>query len=154
MAIALRFEHVDGIRLRQQMAQKTERNKDGVISLGTEWRFEKAPGSREDAEVPRDVDQRTKEPTSTYSPTINYGLKNLIVERKGPIVHLQFRNSSVRNQLRIKVQSLTSTGKKGSDGVEIKKWQDSGPVQYLAPQMWGGVAVGDGVRAILDEMPT
>ena len=153
MAIALKLEHVDGLRLRQQLATKVARQ-DGVILAGTEWRFEKVQGTHEDAVVPRDLDLRTKEPINTYSPTINYGLKNLVIERKGPITHLQFRNSSVRNLLRIKVQTQVATGKPGRDGEEIKKWQDSGVPQYLAAQAWGGVAVGDGTRAILDECPT
>jgi hypothetical protein len=158
MAIALRLEHVDGLRLRQQLATAKRNNTkegDNTILGGVDWHFEKVSGTHEDAVVPRDLDARTREPTNTYSPTINFGLKNLVIERKGPITHLEFRNTSVRNQLRIKTQTNVSTGRRTKDGADIKVWEDSGvPPQYLAPQLWGGVAVGDGTRVILDEMPT
>jgi hypothetical protein len=161
MAIFLNFEHVDGLRLRQQLAVATRVEgtelSDGAVVGAKEWLFEKLePGAHAspDREVPRDLHPKTREPLNTYTGvTINFGLKNLVIDfTKRGVIQVPFRNSSVRNQLRIRYETVTK--RKGKDGTETEVWKSSGPAQYLAPQLWGGVAVGDGQRAILDEMPT
>ena len=154
MAIFLKFDHVDGLRLRQQIAQDVKRHEKetGIVIDAKEWRFDKDPITRKDAELPLDIDQRTQKPLSTYSATINFGLKNLVIEKKGAGVNVSFRNSSVRNQMRIKTQELVEV-KKDSKGAPVKEWRDTG-TSYLQPSNWGGVYVGDSQRAVVDEMPT
>lgn len=154
MAIFLKFEHVDGIKLRQQLAQDVKRHdKENTVTAGKDWRFEKDPITGKDAHVARDIDPRTQEPLNTYSPTVNFGTKNLVLEKAGKGENINFRNSSVRNQLRLKAQELKPTGKTTKEGDVLKSWQDVG-TSYLSPQAWGGVFVGDGQRVIIDEMPT
>lgn len=145
MAIFLKLDHVDGLRLRHQTAFKVDRV-DGIVKNGTEWRFEKD-------EVPRDLDLRTQKPLNTYSPTVNFGTKNLVIEKKGTGATLSFRNSSIRNQLRVKTQVFTEV-RKGKDMKPVKEWQDAGTPVYIVPQGWGGAFVGTDQRAVLDEMPT
>lgn len=155
MAIFLRIEHIDGLRMRQQTAQKVQREgTDGTVKAGTEWRFDKDPVSKEDALVQRDLDSRTREPTNIYSPVLNFGLRNLVIERKGPVVAIAFRNSSVRNQLRIRYEQFLPTGKKNSKDEDILEWRSTAAPTYILPSQWGGVSVGTGIRAFLDEMPT
>lgn len=154
MAIFLKFDHVDGLRLRQQIAQDVKRHEKetGTVLSSKEWRFEKDPITSKDAEVPLDIDQRTQKPLSTYSVTVNFGLKNIVIEKKGSGVNVSFRNSSVRNQLRVKTQELREV-KKDVKGNAVKEWKDTG-TSYLLPSNWGGVYVGDNQRAVVDEMPT
>jgi hypothetical protein len=159
MSIALQIQHVDGLRLRQQLAIKVERiagteTSDGLVKGATEWRFEKEPGTHKDMDVPQDRDKRNPEKVlGTYSPCISYALKNLVIEMKGKLINVDFRNTSVRNTLRIKVQTLVGTGRKNKAEEEIKEWKDQG-VTYLPATQWGGFSVGDGQRVVLDEMPT
>jgi hypothetical protein len=159
MAIFLTLQHVDGLRLRQQVAATVERVKgtetsDGMVVGAKEWHFEKKPGTREDVEVEQDRDKRNPDKLlGTYSPSISFGLKNLVVERKGAVTNIDFRNSSVRNIMRIKTQVLAPVGKKDKEGKDIKAWTDQNTI-YLPPNQWGGFAVGEGLRIILDEMPT
>lgn len=153
MAIFLKIEHVEGLRLRQQVAQSVLRAKTGEVQKGSEWTFERDPVSRKEAEVPRDLDPRTRAPVNTYSVSVNHGTKNLVIDKKGKPASVSFRNSSLRNQLRIKLQELAPV-KKDKDGKDVLAWKDIGTLQYLGPQATGGVTVGDGVRAFIDEMPT
>lgn len=153
MAIFLKIEHVEGLRLRQQVAQSVLRAKTGEVQKGSEWVFERDPLSRKEAEVPRDLDPRTRIPLNTYSPSVNHGTKNLVIDKKGAPASVSFRNGSLRNQLRIKLQALERV-KKDKEGKDILAWKDIGAPQYVPPQTVAGVTVGDGVRAFIDEMPT
>jgi hypothetical protein len=156
MSIQLKIDHVDDLRLRHQMAHKVERvqSKEGIgsgeVTSGTEWRFAD--------EVERDRDPRRVDANGHpillphYTFHIAYGLKNVVIEKKGKVETLSFRNSSIRNQMRIKLQVLTVTGE-NKKGDAIKEWKDQTP-QYVPPNTWTGVAVGDGLRAVCDEMPT
>ena len=164
MAILLSLTHQPGLKLRQQTAHTVIRDKDtvtqegadpsqstGAVLLGKEWKFEPDPITGGDMEVPRDRNPRTQEPLSTYSVTLAYGLRNLVAEKAGKVEHLTFRNSSIRNPLRIRYQhQVIERSKKGDD---VKQWRN-GSISYLPAGQWGGVAIGDGTRAILDEQPT
>jgi len=151
MSMQLKIDHVDGLRLRHQVAHKVDR-KEGDVQAGTEWRF--------DEEVPRDTDPRKRDANGaplilpSYTFYVAYGLKNVVIEKKGKAENLTFRNSSLRNQLRIKIQALTETGKKDKTGVALKEWRDQQSPQYIPANQWTGVCVGDGLRAIVDEMAT
>jgi len=144
MSIKLSLKHSDGLRLRNQSATKTDQ---GVI-----WKFDP-----EDCK--QDEDLRHVEPDGshtklgTYTTYITTGLKNLVVERKGKVDHFDFRNSALRNQLRIRYQKLVEV-KTGKEGKVSKEWRFDGQPTYIPPNTWSGVFVGDGQRAILDEMPT
>lgn len=154
MSIALTLNHVDGLRLRHQVAHKVTRiegDNGGAVQSGTEWRFE--------GDIERDTDPRKRDANGaplilpTYTFHISYGLKNAVIEKKGRVENIQFRNSSLRNQIRIRTQAFTDTNRKDKSGAAIKAWHDQS-ISYLPANVWGGVAVGDGVRTIIDEMPT
>lgn len=150
MSVQLKFDYVDGLRLRQQMAHNVER-KDGDVQSGTEWRFE--------GEVPRDTDPRKRDQNgapmilNTLTFYVSYGLRNCVVEKKGKPDNLTFRNASLRNQLRLRQQTFVDSGRKNKADEPIKVWKDES-VSYLPANTWGGIFIGDGVRAIIDEMAT
>lgn len=173
MSIQLRLQHEDGIRLRQQTAHKVERVEtlvDGKPVEGgpvkpttaTDWRFDKWQDSTgrtyeecQQDEDPRRVDAQGKKlKLGTYTLHITAGMRNLVVERKGKVAPFNFKNPAIRNQLRIRYQTLEKTGRKTKDGKDVHEWKDSGSPQYIPPNTFAGVYVGDGQRAILDEMPT
>jgi hypothetical protein len=150
MSVTLRLNHVDGLKLRQQSAHKITRTPDGQVVNGLEWKFE-PPTDPVNETLMQDEDPRRRDsqgkPTKlgTYTVYITAGLKNLVVSKKGPIVSVDFKNSSLRNQMRTKVQKLDP---------KTKQWKDDGAPQYVPPNTAYGVFVGDNQRAILDEMPT
>jgi hypothetical protein len=154
MSIQLVVDHVEGLRLRHQMAHKVERTEGdhgGDVKGGAEWRFAD--------EIERDKDERRRDNNGhplllpRYTFHVSYGLKNAVIEKKGKIETLSFRNSALRNQLRIKVEALTDTGRKDKKDAPIKEWRPQ-QTQYVPANTWTGVAVGEGLRAIVDEMPT
>jgi hypothetical protein len=150
MSITLKLNHVEGLNLRQQAAHKVVRTEDGHVVGGVDWKFE-PPTDVEAGSLARDTHIRELDSKGrpkkldTYTVYITAGLKNLVVSKKGPIVSVDFRNSSLRNQMRIKLQKLDP---------KSKQWKDDGAPQYVPPNSPWGVFVGDGQRAILDEMPT
>ena len=171
MSIQLRLVHEDGIRLRQQTATKVERIENvvdgkkvegGAIKSGTDWKFERyqLPNGQWLEEAQQDEDPRRvgsdgkKIKLGTYTLHITTGLRNLVVERKGKVAPFNFRNSSIRNQIRRQYQKLTETGRKTKEGKAVFEWKNDGPATYVPPNTFDGVFVGDGQRAILDEMPT
>jgi hypothetical protein len=92
-------------------------------------------------------------PLGTYTCHIAANLRNLVVEKKGKVEAIQFRNASLRNQMKIRQQEFVDSGKKDKAGKPIKEWKTT-KQEYLPANEWGGVFAGDGTRAILDEMPT
>ncbi len=157
MSIMLQFKHVDGLRLRQQSAHDVERTPDNQIVAGKEWRFDIGP-DRKPQEVEQDKDERRRDaqghPTllGTYTAHITAGLRNLVVEKTGKAENIAFRNSSVRNKLKVRYQTLTGEG--AEPGKKVKQqWKDSG-TQFVDANSWGGAFIGDTTRVILDEQPT
>jgi hypothetical protein len=161
MSVQLKLTHEEGVRLRQQTAHKVERHVNGVPLTGTDWRFDKYQDEtgKTFEEVQQDRDPRRigndgkKLPLGTYTLHVTAGMRNLVVERKGKVTPFNFKNPAVRNQMRIKYQELVATDRK-KDGKVVHEWKDSGSAQYIPPNTFGGVFVGDNQRAILDEMPT
>jgi hypothetical protein len=162
MSIQLKLTHEEGVRLRQQTAQKVERGSAGQIQAASEWKFDKHQDQNGHAteECPQDLDPRRvgndgkKIPLGTYTLHVTYNMRNLVVERKGKISPFNFKNPAIRNQMRVRYQELKPTDRK-KDGKVIHEWKDSpGAPQYIPPNTFGGVFVGDNQRAILDEMPT
>jgi hypothetical protein len=167
MAIQLKLTHEEGVRLRQQTAHKVERQAGagdggGIPVMGTDWKFDRFqdPTGKTFEEVPQDRDPRKVGPDGkhiplgTYTVHVTANMRNLVVERKGKVAAFNFKNPAVRNQMRIKYQTLEKTGRKTKDGKEVHEWKDSGQPQYIPPNSFGGAFVGEGQRAILDEMPT
>lgn len=162
MSIELRLTHEEGLRLRQQSAHAVTRAEGNVVTAGKDWKFDKLQdyeGKPVD-EVDQDRDARQvdgagkKLKLGKYTVHITAGTRNLVVERKGKVKSLDFLNRAIRNQLRIKYQELKDTGRK-VNGKAIHEWKDSaGPALYIPPNTWGGAFVGDGQRAVIDEMPT
>lgn len=157
MAISLRFNHIEGLRLRQQQAKQvefTEGVHGGTAMAGkrTEWAFDGADCVQDTD--PRRLDNHGKPlPLGTYTVHIAANLRNCVVEKKGPVVAVEFRNGALRNQMKIRQQEFAATGKSDKGGKPIKEWVTT-KTEYLPPNTWGGAYAGDGVRAILDEMPT
>jgi hypothetical protein len=162
MSVTLKLNHEDGIRLRQQAATKVERVQtevDGhkvdtpIVSKGVDWRFEREDVQQD--EDPRKVDTNGRKiKLGTYTVYITAGLKNLVVERKGPVKPYNFHNNSIRNQIRIQPQKLTEV-KKGKEGEKpVMGWKNDGTPTYVPANTFGGVFVGDNLRAVIDEMPT
>ncbi len=157
MAIALRFEHIEGLRLRQQQAKKVqfsegENGGTPIASDKMEWTFDGADCAQDTD--PRKVDNKGKPlPLGTYTVHIAANLRNLVVEKKGPITAIQFRNAALRNQMKIRQQEFKDTGKKDKNNKPIKDWVTT-KQEYLPANTYGGAYAGDGIRAILDEMPT
>jgi hypothetical protein len=154
MAICLKIKHTDGLRLRQQVASVQARAGDGAVIKGAQWHFEKDPITKRDAEVPRDLDQRSRKPLDTSTVYVSYGLKNLVIDRKGVPAGVDLFNSSLRNSLKVQIETLTEVKTKGDEKKVQKEWVPSGPPAFIAPMATSGVIVGDGVRAILNEVPT
>lgn len=158
MSIELRLRHEDGVRLRQQTAHNVERA-DGTS--GKDWKFDRYQDAngKDQGEMQQDLDNRRVGPDGkhlplgTYTVHITAGLRNLVVERKGKISSFDFQNRAIRNQLRIKYQKLVATDRK-KGGQVVHEWVDEGQAQYIPANTFGGAFVGDGQRAILDEMPT
>lgn len=171
MAVQIQFRHVEGMRIRQQtfrdiphtVPAKLKRAPDPNfpddpsrsievlleperIENVREWKFEPE-------DIPQDEDARTHKPTGVYTVHLAYNLKNVVLERKGPGENVTFRNAGIRNTLRIWQQTFTDTGKLSKGGKAIKDWVKQSP-SLLAPNTYGGVFIGDGNRAIVEELPT
>jgi hypothetical protein len=133
MSVQLKLEKIAGVRYRQQ----TQRESTGKGGEKTKiWAFE--PG-----DCQPDLDQRTREPLPSFTVYVSAGLKNLVVEKTGADTTVNFHNSSVRNQLRIRQQSKDKNG----------KWENVRD-EYVPANTFCGVFVGAANRAIVDEMPT
>jgi hypothetical protein len=171
MSIQLKLNYEEGVRLRQQSAHKVERQKalvdgkevpGGPVTGGTDWRFDKFqfPNGKTVEECQQDEDPRRvgndgqKVKLGTYTLYITAGTRNLVVERRGKVIPFNFKNTALRNQMRIKYQTLEKTARKTKDGKDVHEWHDSGVPQYIPPNTPCGVFVGDSQRAIVDEMPT
>lgn len=163
MSIKLKLQHSEGLRLRQQTAQDVTRTEGNLVTAGKDWKFDKHVDyeGRPSDELDQDRDPRLVDGSGkklrlgTYTVHINAGMHNLVIERKGKVKSLDFKNESIRNQLRIKYQELKETGRKTKDGKPIFEWKDqAGAPIFIPPNSWGGAFVGEGQRAILDEMPT
>jgi hypothetical protein len=126
---------------------------DGLVVNGKDWRFEKDPVTKKDVDIDFDRDPRTQQPLKTHSFSLSFGLKNAVIDRHGKAENVAFRNESVRNVLRVKILSHEPTAKKAADGDFIRAWKEHSTI-FVPPGQWGGAVVGDGLRAILDEMPT
>lgn len=145
MSTMIQLRHIDGLRVRQQDYKDVPDSRfKGELKEGEQlptvkaWRFPVDGG-----EVRQDVDNRTHEPLGSYSPYIGYNLRNLVIDRKGKQENVTFRNGNVRQSLKISQQEL------GRD----KKWKPAG-VSILSANSWGGCVVGDGNRAVIEELPT
>jgi hypothetical protein len=177
MSIQLKLTHEEGLRLRQQQASDVERTEDkvivdaegnkqtlrgGLVVRSKDWKFVRGTDNNghptEDVqqdEDPRRVDGNGKKlKMGTYTLHVTAGIRNLVVERKGKVTPYNFKNPAVRNQIRVKYQTLEKSGRKTKDGKDVHEWKDSGLPQYFPPNAPLGVFVGDAQRAIVDEMPT
>jgi 5-hydroxyisourate hydrolase-like protein (transthyretin family) len=163
MSVTLKLQHEEGVRLRQQSAHKIE-EKDlttGEPVHSVEWRFVKRPASDgkvveecQQDEDPRRVDANgRKAQLGTYTVHVTAGMNNLIIERKGKVAPFNFKNPAIRNQVRVQYQKLVDSGRQ-KDKKPVFEWKNDGAPQYLPPNTFGGAFVGDGQRAIVDEMPT
>jgi hypothetical protein len=180
MSVTLKLVHEEGIRLRQQAAHKIDVTKDKTVEktdpltgekvtekvpefshTTVEWRFVKRPASDgksveecQQDEDPRRVDSSGhKIKLGTYTVHITHGMNNLVIERKGKVTPFNFKNNAIRNQVRVQYQRLVDSGRT-KDKKPVHEWKNDGPPQYLPPNTFGGAFVGDGQRAIVDEMPT
>lgn len=167
MSIQLKLQHEEGLRLRQQTAQSVERGPGGNVQRATDWKFNKFQDANGHVteEIQQDLDPRRvgsdgkKLPLGKYTVHVTYNQHNLVIERKGKVVPFNFKNEAIRNQMRIKYQTLVEKiGKDGKpvlkDGKPVHVWEDSGQPQYVPPNTFAGAFVGDKQRAILEEMPT
>jgi hypothetical protein len=183
MAIQLKLTHEDGLRLRQQQATDIKRQEpkvvertvdektgqltglgiiDGTIRGGKEWKFMRGTDTNghPTEDVQQDEDLRRidgngkKLKLGTYTVYLTAGIRNLVIERTGKVAPFNFKNGALRNQVRVKYQTLEKSGRKTKDGKEVHEWKDSGNAQYFPPNTFAGVFIGTGQRAILDEMPT
>jgi hypothetical protein len=164
MSVTLKLTYEEGIRLRQQSAHKIEHKdeKTGATSSTVDWRFVKRPASDgkiveecQQDEDPRRVDSNgRKVQLGTYTVHVTHGMNNLVIERKGKVTPFNFKNGAIRNQVRIQYQRLVDSGRKTKDQKPVHEWKNDGAPQYLPPNTFGGAFVGDGQRAIVDEMPT
>lgn len=172
MSVTLKLTHEEGIRLRQQSAHRVEHTEERTDTLtgektkvgktSVDWRFVKRPASDgkivEDCqqdEDPRRVDSNgRKMQLGTYTVHVTAGMNNLVIERKGKVAPFNFKNGAIRNQVRIQYQRLVDSGRQTKDKKPVHEWKNDGAPQYLPPNTFGGAFVGDGQRAIIDEMPT
>jgi hypothetical protein len=163
MSVTLKLQHEEGIRLRQQSAHKIEgKDLTGAPTQTVEWRFVKRPASdgKITEEVQQDEDPRRvdsngrKVQLGTYTVHITHGMNNLVIERKGKVAPYNFKNGAIRNQVRVQYQRLVESGRKTKEGKPVHEWKNDGQPQYLPPNTFGGAFVGDGQRAIVDEIPT
>jgi len=164
MSVTLKLTHEDGIRLRQQSAHKVEHKdeKTGEVTPTVDWRFVKHQGSdgRPVEECQQDEDYRRvgsdgkKLKLGTYTVHVTAGMNNLVIERKGKVAPFNFKNPAIRNQVRVQYQRLVESGRKTKEGKPVHEWKNDGQTKYIPPNTFDGVFVGDGQRAIVDEMPT
>jgi hypothetical protein len=164
MSIQLKLQHEEGIRLRQQQSQEVTRSDDGSVQgkPGKEWKFVRFTDNNghQVEDVQQDEDARLvgndgkKLKTGFYTIHITAGIRNLVLERKGKVAPFNFKNPAIRNQVRVKYQTLEKTGRKTATGKDVHEWRDSGLPQYHAPNSFMGVFIGDNTRAVIDEMPT
>jgi hypothetical protein len=164
MSVTVKLVHEEGIRLRQQSAHKIEHKdeKTGAVSQTVDWRFVKRPASDgkiteecQQDEDPRRVDASgRKAQLGTYTIHVTAGMNNLVIERKGKVAPFSFKNPAIRNQVRVQHQRLVDSGRKTKDQKPVHEWKNDGAPQYLPANTFGGAFVGDGQRAIVDEMPT
>lgn len=164
MSVTLKLVHEEGIRLRQQSAHKIE-HKDltGAATQSVDWRFVKRPASsgggvtedcQQDEDARRVDANGRKMQLGTYTVHITAGMNNLVIERKGKVAPFGFKNPAIRNQVRVQHQRLIDSGRKTKDQKPVHEWKNDGAAKYIPPNTFDGVFVGDGQRAILDEMPT
>lgn len=164
MSITVKLVHEEGIRLRQQAAHKIEHvdEKTKLSSVQTEWRFIKRPASdgKIVEECQQDEDSRRVDSSGrklqlgTYTVHVTANTNNLVVERKGKVAPFNFKNPAIRNQARVQYQTLVDSGRQTKDKKPVHEWKNSGPAKYIPPNTFDGVFVGDGQRAIIDEMAT
>lgn len=164
MSVTLKLVHEEGIRLRQQAAHKIDHKdeKTGAVTQTVDWRFVKRPASNgkiveecQQDEDPRRVDSSGRKiQLGTYTVHITSGMNNLVVERKGKVAPFNFKNNSIRNQVRIQYQKLVDSGRKTNKDQPVHEWKNDGPAKYIPSNTFDGVFVGDGQRAIVDECPT
>jgi hypothetical protein len=164
MSVTVKLVHEEGIRLRQQAAHKIEHKDkdDKVTHTSVDWRFVKRPASDgkqveecQQDEDPRRVDNNGRKlQLGTYTVHVTAGMNNLVIERKGKVVPFNFKNGAIRNQVRVQYQKLVDTGRKTKDQKAVHEWKNDGAAKYIPPNTFDGVFVGDGQRAIVDEMPT
>jgi hypothetical protein len=164
MSVTLKLVHEEGIRLRQQAAHKIDHKDDltGTVSQTVDWRFVKRPASdgKITEECSQDEDARRvdsngrKVQLGTYTLHITAGMNNLVIERKGKVAPYSFKNNAIRNQVRVQHQRLVDSGRQTKDKKPVHEWKNDGVAKYIPPNTFDGVFVGDGQRAILDEMPT
>jgi hypothetical protein len=164
MSVTLKLVHEDGIRLRQQSATKIDQKATLTeeASTRTEWRFVKIQASdgRQVEDCQQDEDYRRTDSNGrkiklgTYTVHVTAGTNNLVVERKGKVAPFNFKNPSIRNQVRVQYQTLVDSGRKTKDKATVHEWKNDGQAKYIPPNTFDGVFVGDGQRAIVDEMPT
>jgi hypothetical protein len=183
LSIQLKLTHQEGLRLRQQQATDIKREESKVVERttdaetglltgvgvlegrvigGKEWKFIKGTDTngRPTEDVQQDEDLRRvdangkKVKLGTYTLYVTSGIRNLVIERAGKVASFNFKNSALRNQVRVKYQTLEKAGRKTRDGKDVHEWKDSGQAQYFPPNTDLGVLVGTGQRAVVDEMPT
>ena len=166
MSIQLKLQHEEGLRLRQQTANKLERGPTGNVISAGDWKFSKFQdrNGHPTEDIQQDLDPRRvaadgkKEATGFYTVHVTYNQHNLVVERKGKVAPFNFKNPAIRNQMRVRYQTLVAKTKDGKpvtqNGKPVHVWEDSGQPQYVPPNTFAGAFVGDNQRAILEEMPT
>jgi len=156
MSVTLKLVHEEGVRLRQQSAHKDS------LTHTVEWRFTKRQASdgKMTEDCGQDEDERRidangkKAQLGTYTVHVTANMNNLVIERKGKVAPFNFKNPAIRNQVRVQYQKLVDSGRKTKDGKAIHEWKNDGAAQYIPPNTFGGAFVGDGQRAVVDEMPT
>jgi hypothetical protein len=163
MSVTLKLNHEEGIRLRQQSAHKIDgKDLTGAVTQTVDWRFVKRPASDgkiveecQQDEDPRRVDSNgRKVQLGTYTLHITHGMNNLVIERKGKVAPYPFKNPAIRNQVKVQHQRLVESGRKTKDGKVVHEWKNDGAAKYVPANTFDGVFVGEGQRAVLDEMPT
>lgn len=164
MSITVKLVHEEGVRLRQQAAHKIDHKDEltGTVSTSVDWRFVKRPASdgkiveecQQDEDARRVDANGRKAQLGTYTVHITAGMNNLVIERKGKITPYSFKNPAIRNQVRVQHQRLVDSGRVTKDKKPVHEWKNDGAAKYVPANTFDGVFVGDGQRAILDEMPT